>query len=78
MKKTYVKPELVVESFQLDAAVAASCSESGYVPLGRSETSCPHDSGFFALDACLFDETGGDGKYDSICYHGPQIIFIYS
>ena len=27
MKKTYTKPYLAVESFQLDAAIATSCSE---------------------------------------------------
>ena len=79
MKKTYVKPELVVESFQLNAANAASCSGDGFVPIGKSETSCMHEAGYFSEAAsCLFDETGGDGIYDKICYHGPGMIFLQS
>ena len=83
MKKTYVKPELVVESFQLNAATAANCSEDGLVPLGRAENDCGVDKsdeigGYFVLGSCDFDEATGDGKYDGICYHGPSVQFIYS
>ena len=82
MKKTYVKPELVVESFQLNAAVAASCSSEGGEAINYSETQCEHDGGYFALDACEIPVTGADQKYDNnssdeFCYHGPM-IFIYS
>ncbi len=74
MKKAYVKPYIAVESFQLDAAIAASCSSQGYIPIGKSENQCVHESGYFGL-ACDFDATGGNGIYgddnDEFCYHGP-------
>lgn len=75
MKKTYVKPELVVESFQLDAAIAASCSSQGHIPINYGENSCTFDNGqFFNLYNCQFDLTGpeGDGN-DTVCYHGPSL-----
>ena len=74
MKKSYVKPYIAVESFQLDAAIAASCSSQGYVPLGKGESNCFHESGVFGL-GCEHDATGGNGVYgdnnDELCYHGP-------
>ncbi len=73
MKKTYTKPYLVAESFQLDAAIAASCSQGGKETLNHYLNSCDHESGYFG-DACdPFDVTdfeGGDDN-DTICYHGP-------
>lgn len=75
MKKTYVKPELVVESFQLDAAIAASCSSQGYIPINYGENSCSFDNGeFFNHDNCQMDLTGPDGDgNDTLCYHGPLL-----
>ena len=73
MKKTYVKPYIAVESFQLDAAIATSCSDSGKYALGHAVNDCKHESGYFG-DACSpFDVTdfkGADGN-DELCYHGP-------
>ena len=73
MKKTYVKPYIAVESFQLDAAIAASCSNDGKEPVGHTVNQCKHESGYFG-DACdpfdLTDFTGPDGN-DQVCYHGP-------
>lgn len=73
MKKIYIKPILVIESFQLDASVAASCSSQGYIPIGYGEDSCTSAGGaFFNYDNCEMDLTGagGDGN-DTPCYHGP-------
>ena len=82
MKKTYSKPYLAVESFQLDAAIASSCSANGKAPLGYSMDTCTLDDnrgvyqpemGYFG-NACRHDvNVEGDGN-DTICYHGP----IYS
>lgn len=42
MKKTYSKPYLAVESFQLNAAIAGACS--GKITLGHSVDAChTHD-----------------------------------
>lgn len=78
MKKVYKKPIVVVESFQLDAAIAASCSSQGYIPINYGENSCGRGIGddkkyqFFNDLNCEMDLTGpeGDGN-DGLCYHGP-------
>lgn len=75
MKKEYKKPYLLVETFQLDAAIAASCSSQGFIPIGRSENTCSFDGGqFFNYNNCQMDLTGpeGDGN-DTKCYHGPML-----
>ena len=84
MKKAYSKPMIAVESFHLDAAVAASCSSQGFKPINYGENDCSFDDGqFFNLYNCQVDLTGpnGDGN-DTICYHGPTaaggFIFISS
>lgn len=91
MKKTYEKPILAVESFQLDAALAASCTGTGtsdsnckYATINYTEDTCTYNNGqFFNLDNCQVDLTGpaNDGN-DTVCYHGPMlsgnVTFIYS
>lgn len=82
MKKVYIKPYLAVESFQLNAAIAASCSEEGFETLNRYKSGCTHESGWFAGDVCDLDAVGEDGDFDEPCYHGPittgNMPFIYS
>lgn len=83
MKKTYTKPYIAVESFQLDAAIAASCSSQGYHPIGYGENNCGLGTAsagegktwaFFNYHNCAFDLTdaSGDGN-DTPCYHGPSV-----
>lgn len=80
MKKKYIKPYIVIESFQLDAAVAASCSSQDYIPINYNENGCGFDEistgywQFFNYDNCEMDLTGpeGDGN-DTTCYHGPML-----
>lgn len=85
MKKEYSKPFLVLESFQLDAAIAASCSDEG-IPLNHFIGSCFENTG----DGYLFDNKcgvdltapGTGDVNDRMCYHGPELsegkTFIYS
>ena len=40
MKKSYRKPYLGVESFQLNAAVAEACSTAGREPIHYGESNC--------------------------------------
>lgn len=79
MKRKYVKPYLIMESFQLNAAVAASCSSENKKPIHYGENSCivGDDSDEQAIEylgnACELDiigEVGGDNN-DTLCYHGP-------
>ena len=80
MKKTYNKPFIMVELFQLDAALASSCSSADKVALHFTLSSCwsgdmpGADAGYFSGGSCDHDPTasGGDGN-DTICYHGPVI-----
>lgn len=80
MKRAYEKPMLTVDSFQLDAAIAASCSSPGKIPIGYADVQClqenlPGIDLIFSND-CSLDVTadtfnyGGDGN-DTYCYHGP-------
>lgn len=80
MKKTYSKPYIAVESFQLDAAIASACSADGKHALGYSMNSCTLEDNkgsteFTGLhyfgNACIHNVmVEGDGN-DLICYHGP-------
>ena len=81
MKKTYSKPYIAVESFQLDAAIASSCSKNNKIPLNYGMNNCDLADeapglGYFG-SACA-----ANGGYDVInpntddnngnfCYHGP-------
>lgn len=81
MKKSYEKPFVIKESFQLDAAIAGSCADQNGITLNHSTTTCPHESGFYAGDLCRtpVQAPGGDGN-DGLCYHGPfgSLIFLQS
>ena len=75
MKKDYKKPYLLVESFQLDAAIAASCSSETKIPLHYGLDSCTLEEEMFGFgyfgNQCRHDvKVEGDGN-DTICYHGP-------
>lgn len=80
MKRTYEKPMLTVDSFQLDAAIAASCSSEGKIPIGYADVQCLESNmpgiGLIFSNDCGLDVTadafnyGGDGN-DTYCYHGP-------
>ena len=75
MRKTYSKPYLLVESFQLDAAVAASCSASGKAPIHFTLDTCKaveETGSTYIGNQCVHDvKVEGDGN-DLICYHGPM------
>lgn len=75
MKKTYVKPCVAVETFQLNAAVAAACSQENKLPLNYSMDTCTLQEEAPGLNyfgnICIHDiKVEGDGN-DLICYHGP-------
>lgn len=79
MKRKYSKPYLAMESFQLNAAIATSCSSEGKQPIHYGENTCivGNDSDEQAIEylgnACKLDiigKVGGDGN-DTLCYHGP-------
>lgn len=80
MKKAYNKPFIMVELFQLDAALASSCSSEGKAPLNFTLSSCADsnmpgaDAGYWSNGSCNHNPTepGGDDN-DTICYHGPVI-----
>lgn len=78
MKKKYEKPVLIIESFQLDATIAASCSGQGFIKINYGEDDCTFDGGqFFNNNNCQMDLTGPDGDgNDTICYHGPSLANV--
>lgn len=85
MKKKYVKPYIVVESFQLNAAVASACSKENKYPLNYGMDVCTLDEEEPGLNyfgpACIHNvHVEGDGN-DLICYHGPtpaNSVALYS
>lgn len=89
MKRNYTKPYLLVESFQLNAAVATSCSSESKQPIHYGENSCivgddPDEQEMEYLgNACevdIINNVKGD-ENDTLCYHGPfdpYEIFIKS
>ena len=85
MKKTYTKPYIAVESFQLDAAIASSCTGSGKQALGYTINNCnlDDDKGTTAFqglhyfgDICQHDVRKEYDANDLICYHGPGISAV--
>lgn len=82
MKKTYTKPYLAVESFQLDAAIATSCSSQGKAVLTQAVESCtfesidPRITQFGGPCTTNVIETAhGYGRYNTLCYHGPVVTY---
>lgn len=82
MKKAYVKPYLAVESFQLDAAIASSCSSENKVPLNYGMNSCTpfeEEPGLLYFGAACANggydviNPGTDDTNSEFCYHGPTI-----
>lgn len=68
MKKTYVKPEVYFENFELSASIAAGCS----VKINHAEGVCSSIPGigsiFTDYQTCTW--TAGDNESD-YCYHAP-------
>lgn len=69
MKKTYVKPEVYFESFELSANTAAGCGK----PLGHSQTDCRQILGDFGSLNTIFVEGCQLNLEDhGYCYHVPS------
>lgn len=89
MKKEYQKPYLAVESFQLNAAIAASCTSEDKAPINHGQYDCklgdnPGEIEDVIFGAACVDDVytqSGDGN-DFFCYHGPvadmSSVFVYS
>lgn len=69
-KKKYSKPYMHIESFQLDAALAAGCNVT------QADASCfgDQETVYFAADACGWDVPFTDVDSctgdNTLCYHG--------
>ena len=71
MKKTYAKPQIVFESFQLTANIAGDCNTK---PNSTNEATCGYnDNGWivFQNSAVCNVQVGPDGKHNGLCYHVP-------
>ena len=73
MRKVYIKPCLIVESFQLNAAAASGCAVSvannTRYKIVHSTEQCPLDIGG---DVIIFATSECDYNPDGICYHAPE------
>ena len=72
MKKTYAKPQIVFESFQLTANIAGDCNIR---PNITNEATCGYnDNGWIVFQnsaVCIHVQVGPDGEYNGLCYHVP-------
>lgn len=71
MKKTYVKPEIMFESFALATNIAAGCEK---IIDTQSQNQCGIDMGggktiFISSSICTTVQS--DGIYNGFCYHVP-------
>lgn len=85
MKKAYTKPLIAMESFQLNAAIAASCSSEGGIAINYGENTCTLEAempglGFFGIACEINVVSPGSDDNDGFCYHGamPGFTFISS
>lgn len=68
MKKTYVKPEVYFESFELSANIATGCGR----PLGHTQNDCRETLGDFANVPTIFVDGCNPNLEDhGYCYHVP-------
>ncbi len=71
MRKKYVKPEAIFESFELSASIAAGCSPSGKAQFVHGD--CAFKIGgsmlFTAEVQSCVDKITDGGQY---CYHVPE------
>ena len=86
MKKLYTKPYLAVESFQLDAAIANSCSKNDKIPLNYGMDTCTSFEeeptlkyfGFACADGGYNVVSGDkDDANGNFCYHGPMFSEMF-
>ena len=73
MKKTYAKPQIVFESFQLTANIAGDCNTK---PNIANEATCGYidDNGWIIFQnsaVCIHVQVGPDGEYNGLCYRVP-------
>ncbi|MBQ6889620.1 MAG: hypothetical protein IJN53_01150 [Oscillospiraceae bacterium] len=71
MKREYIKPYLAVESFQLDAALAGSCTDGGGESINHYQHSCVDEVYGFFSSQCDTNVTDENNVDDKLCYHGP-------
>ena len=74
MKKTYVKPNAIFESFELSANIAGDCEFT----TNHQLSVCPYEikslGGNVFIDATTscYDITAPDGQYNGVCYQVPS------
>ena len=71
MKKSYVKPQVYFEDFQLSASIAAGCT----FKTNHAKNDCAYNVGgkyLFVDSVQSCTTTTQDGTWDSICYDIPN------
>ena len=83
MKKKYIKPMIVFEHFALCTNIAGDCEA---ISDGPTENTCGMDfSGLTVfldtMGGCAsypVASSGGDGKFNNICYHVPDGFNLFT
>lgn len=77
MKKTYVKPEIMFESFTLSTNIARDCEGEPVNNATKGTCGIPGSGGDFlftdGVSGCTIDWKGltGVDDYNGLCYHNP-------
>ena len=74
MKKTYEKPQVLFESFELSTNISAGCEKPTNLP---SQNQCGLDfSGLMVfmtgMTGCENIQVGENDDFNGICYHAPN------
>lgn len=74
MKKTYVKPNAILESFELSANIAGDCEFTTNHQLNVCTYEIKSLGGNVFIDATTncHDITAADGQYNGVCYQVPS------
>ena len=70
MKKTYVKPEVCFESFQLSACIANTCGDPTHTPVADT-CGIPYMGMTLFLDAISACTDKVEDGTSGFCYHHP-------
>lgn len=80
MKKSYVKPQVYFENFQLSASIAGDCEE---IVKNQSRGTCGYQMSAGVVlfterepsSVCSTQIVDGSEDYKKLCYHGPSATY---
>lgn len=76
MKKTYMKPQIMFESFSVSTNIAGDCDVKTQTPSSGNCAYTVEDEflgaiNYFTNEVYACETKEADGEYNGICYHVP-------